>query len=69
MIAIHRLTDGALLAICPDEDHAPELAESFACGTFSVTATDQQARALLRESKAVQRAVRFEAIERGRVAA
>lgn len=65
MIAIHRITDGELLAIC-HEDHAADLADSFACETFSVTATDQQARALLKESKATQRAVRLEAIERGR---
>lgn len=64
MIAIHRLLDGELLAIC-HEDKA-DLAESFACETVSLTATDQQARALLREAKATQRAVRLEAIERGR---
>lgn len=67
MIAIHRVTDGALLAIC-HEDKA-DLAESFACETVSLTATDQQARALLREAKATQRAVRIEAVGRGRVAA
>lgn len=68
MIAIHRHHDGALLAICPEEK-AADLAESFACETFSVTATDAQARALLREAKSMQRAVRLEAIETGRVAA
>lgn len=67
MIAIHRLTDGALLAICPEAK--ADLADSFACETFSVTATDAQARALLREAKSTQRAVRLEAIEGHRVAA